>query len=1147
MGRERERRGDRGRSPARRLPSVSPVRGHGTPPPGIAARVNRSEASGCAGVKFKPGTRGTADSLQVARPRPQIPWRAESGRGARGSQLAAYLEEDGVVEELYGELWYIPNSPSDSPADIARVRVAERASDGGSLAWIRKDLWESKKFEAADCHPVTRGDQWVKQPQKLNFAEDCWGEGRKQTFVQAVKQVMAGRGRGRGPRPASPEEEWGKWGGPGWNQFQYGQQGFYQGMPPPQMGMGQMGYGFYPPMGPPPTHMGPPPLMGPPPHMGSSGFQGRTPQHHHQPYQQQQQPPRPRGAGPRPQKNFERNSGSSRDYGQEGNRDFGQGSSRDNGQGSSRDNGQGNKGKLLSVSQNVSQVQENSKDKSVGKMEYDNRAESSAKGGSGKEKIVCYNCSESGHYSSKCSKPKLCFICRGKDHAVDGCPEWKKQQKMAKLYGSANKGLGFIHIDVEERPDRVNHWCNFDNCGVLTIEEGDISQEEIERNLKNIFDKEWVWNVRPIGDYSFLIRFPPDKKVEAIVFGGTTYFYLDKEGVMVSLKAWSGDIEPVEELVDAWVQVKGVPPKWCDWETIQQISSSLGLLEDVDWNSLFSSMFESVRIKVAVRDPAKIPKQRLLEMKKKIYLISLIVDGVNQLVGGDPDNPSNPDDDDDLLDEDKGQEETDKSNRMDTDGAQTPSKKSSETSMPQIGKENKSNVGAKTVSVWAQFFKNIEEEVVTAGEASGLKGANLLKEMELAESDNEEDQNGQETVTIEISEAVGDMGMENLPGDWSYEAEKLSELQVEDNQEGVNQADKTEKEEEIVKSKGKQKWGPVVATRKSKRHQEDGRTALEKAQGVKKRLNLELPGGNKGNAFSVLSNSEISDIANVVGVKLGDNDREIAHSASVIQVLDNDRGVQETKKSEFSDTYLRSLSGNMQFSWKYLPAVGAAGVARKMWVDIYEVLDKNVGENFESIGAMWLSDKRFCSMNIITSAALWGLWKSYLEGDVDDLEYDLTDGDTLANPMSCGENGFVAAAYCWTEGDEGKTWKNLDGSDERAIHKLRSRSMKGGDGYMGGCTHEVQDAESITLKKKYTVAFENRCICSQADIKVACPGFTSSMGVDPAILRPDGDSKFFTLNDGRPFGMGPNYAVKFHYASSSQLGFKTASSTVACS
>ncbi|TVU00262.1 hypothetical protein EJB05_54315 [Eragrostis curvula] len=90
-------------------------------------------------------------------------------------------------------------------------------------------------------------------------------------------------------------------------------------------------------------------------------------------------------------------------------------------------------------------------------------------------------------------------------------------------------------------------------------------------------------------------------------------------------------------------------------------------------------------------------------------------------------------------------------------------------------------------------------------------------------------------------------------------------------------------------------------------------------------------------------------------------------------------------------------------------------------------------------------------------------------------------------------------------------------------------------------------AGKVRGQTQYTVTVENRCICSQADIKVACPGFASSMGVDPAILRPDGDGKLCTVNDGRPVGMGPNYAVKFHYASSSQIGFKPVSSTIACS
>ncbi|TVU13626.1 hypothetical protein EJB05_37046, partial [Eragrostis curvula] len=242
-------------------------------------------------------------------------------------------------------------------------------------------------------------------------------------------------------------------------------------------------------------------------------------------------------------------------------------------------------------------------------------------------------------------------LLKGRDHAVHGCPEWKKPQQSTKFLGSASKVLGFFHVDVESRPDRVNHWANVDNCG------SEVTKEEIIRNLQKIFDKDWSWCIRELGEYSYSVRFPPDSKVESIVFGGTTYFYLDKEGVMVSLKAWSGEVQPVEELVDTWVTVRGVPPKWNDWETIQQIASSLG-------------MFEVVIIKVAVRDPTKIPRTRLMEMAKKIYLISFKVEGAEQVGGGN--NPDNFDDDD-LLGDDQGMEESDTNSKMDTDKSQTPS------------------------------------------------------------------------------------------------------------------------------------------------------------------------------------------------------------------------------------------------------------------------------------------------------------------------------------------------------------------------------------------------------------------------------------------------------------------------------------------
>lgn len=73
-------------------------------------------------------------------------------------------------------------------------------------------------------------------------------------------------------------------------------------------------------------------------------------------------------------------------------------------------------------------------------------------------RIDCFNCSESGHYSSDCPKAKCCHICRSEAHEAAKCPEWKKLREAAEYYGSANSGLGFFRIDIEDRVDRHRSW-----------------------------------------------------------------------------------------------------------------------------------------------------------------------------------------------------------------------------------------------------------------------------------------------------------------------------------------------------------------------------------------------------------------------------------------------------------------------------------------------------------------------------------------------------------------------------------------------------------------------------------------------------------------------------------------------------------------
>jgi hypothetical protein len=162
-----------------------------------------------------------------------------------------------------------------------------------------------------------------------------------------------------------------------------------------------------------------------------------------------------------------------------------------------------------------------------------------------------------------------------------------------------------------------------------------------------------------MGEFRFLIRFPPHRKIVDTLISDITYFRMKKEEVLVSLKAWIRDIEPYDVLEEAWVQISGIPPKWSNWNTFRQITSSLGKMVKVDWSALFSSFFGLIRVKVACKDASKIPK-RLYEIQKNLYLIQFKVEGVAKDVGSnvDPDDGDN-DNNDYRLDEDIGEDEFD--------------------------------------------------------------------------------------------------------------------------------------------------------------------------------------------------------------------------------------------------------------------------------------------------------------------------------------------------------------------------------------------------------------------------------------------------------------------------------------------------------
>ncbi|TVU25189.1 hypothetical protein EJB05_27677 [Eragrostis curvula] len=98
-------------------------------------------------------------------------------------------------------------------------------------------------------------------------------------------------------------------------------------------------------------------------------------------------------------------------------------------------------------------------------------------------------------------------------------------------------------------------------------------------------------------------------------------------------------------------------------------------------------------------------------------------------------------------------------------------------------------------------------------------------------------------------------------------------------------------------------------------------------------------------------------------------------------------------------------------------------------------------------------------------------------------------------------------------------------------------------------TQAVMPGPVVGGYREYAVALTNGCVCSQINLKLACPGFNPSVRVYPAgVLSMDREGKLCTLTlNGSAIGIGPENAVMFSYSSRSQISFKPVSSTIVCS
>jgi hypothetical protein len=175
---------------------------------------------------------------------------------------------------------------------------------------------------------------------------------------------------------------------------------------------------------------------------------------------------------------------------------------------------------------------------------------------------------------------------------------------------------------------------------------------------------------------------------------------------------------------------------------------------------------------------------------------------------------------------------------------------------------------SKKVASWASLFQNKEEnsmvEKSQIGQYSCMK---LLREMEMAESESDEEPKNVESDDLELAripekwcQMLGSSEMAQLLPEDLY---SIPEAEIKARQE----ADQNEVAATKIIKPGNQarKWGHVLVEKRQSRMTHDGRSILEIAQGRKKKTNLEVSSGMTNAKYPPSSNF-VTDVVKLAEV-----------------------------------------------------------------------------------------------------------------------------------------------------------------------------------------------------------------------------------------------------------------------------------------
>ncbi|XP_052143863.1 ATP-dependent RNA helicase DRS1-like [Oryza glaberrima] len=167
----------------------------------------------------------------------------------------------------------------------------------------------------------------------------------------------------------------------------------------------------------------------------------------------------------------------------------------------------------------------------------------------------------------------------------------------AQLFGHSTRQPFYMIQPSEEVVQKEKF---YHHCLLIT---SDVSNLDL-RKVKVEVSKFWKltdWEIRTEGRHNFLVSLNSEDDLVSCLKTPRIETSIDDKEVNFTVARWKEDDDENIELIREWILVYGVPRIYRNWKELYQIASAVGVLIDVDEESLEGDHKEPIKLKVALR------------------------------------------------------------------------------------------------------------------------------------------------------------------------------------------------------------------------------------------------------------------------------------------------------------------------------------------------------------------------------------------------------------------------------------------------------------------------------------------------------------------------------------------------------------------